>query len=178
MTFLIGSDIHGSAYYAKLFFDKVEKIKPEKILLLGDLYYSGPRNIPPRDYSPKDVVSILNKYSEKILCVRGNCEAEVDSWVSSFPIVDMASLYVLDKEITLTHGHHYSFEELPPHPGDIFMQGHTHIGVLEKKGDLILANPGSISLPKDEHHSYMVLDEKGIKLLDLFDDHIYKELKF
>ena len=89
MTFLIGSDIHGSAYYAKLFFDKVEKIKPEKILLLGDLYYSGPRNIPPRDYSPKDVVSILNKYSEKILCVRGNCEAEVDSWVSSFPIVDL-----------------------------------------------------------------------------------------
>ncbi len=175
---LIGSDIHGSYKYAKIFFGKVEKYAPKKILLCGDFYYNGARNVPPEEYSPKDVVSLVNEYADKIIAVKGNCESEVDQWVSKFPISDIATLYLFDKEIMMTHGHHFFFDNLPANPGDIFLQGHTHIGVLEKKENLILMNPGSISLPKDGHHSYILMNEEGIKLLDLFDDHVYKELKF
>lgn len=178
MKLLIGSDIHGSLKYAKLFFSKVEKYQPKKILLCGDFYYNGARNVPPEEYSPKDVVSLVNEYADKIIAVKGNCESEVDQWVSKFPISDMATLFFFEKEIVMTHGHHYSFDNLPLNPGDIFLQGHTHIGVLEKKGNLILANPGSVSLPKDGHHSYMVMDEEKIHLLDLLTDEVYKELKF
>lgn len=178
MKLLIGSDIHGSLKYAKLFFSKVEKYQPKKILLCGDFYYNGARNVPPEEYSPKDVVSLVNEYADKIIAVKGNCESEVDQWVSKFPISDMATLFFFEKEIVMTHGHHYSFDNLPLNPGDIFLQGHTHIGVLEKKGNLILANPGSVSLPKDGHHSYMVMDEEKIQLLDLLTDEVYKELKF
>lgn len=175
---LIGSDIHGSYKYAKIFFDKVEKYQPKKILLCGDYYYNGARNVPPEEYSPKDVVSLLNQYADRIIGVKGNCESEVDQWVSKFAICDMATLFLFDKEIVMTHGHHFSFDNLPGNPGDIFLQGHTHIGVLEKKDNLILANPGSVSLPKDGHHSYMVMNEEGITLYDLLTDEIYKELKF
>lgn len=178
MNILIGSDIHGSYHYAKMFFAKVEQYQPKKILLLGDLYYNGARNTPPEEYSPKDVVVLLNEYASKIIAVKGNCESEVDQWVSSFPINDMATLFLFDKEIVLTHGHHYSFDNLPVNPGDIFIQGHTHVGVLEKKERLIIANPGSISLPKDGYHSYMVMNEEGITLYNLLDDTILKQLKF
>lgn len=176
MNILIGSDIHGSIYYAKMFFEKVKKYEPKKILLLGDLYYNGARNTPPKDYSPKDVVNLLNEYADKIIAVKGNCESEVDQWVSKFPISDVSTLFLFDKEIVLTHGHHFSFDNLPACPGDIFIQGHTHIGVLEKKDNLIIANPGSISLPKDNNHSYMVMNENKIQLLDLLSDEVIKEL--
>ena len=93
----IASDIHGSLYYAKLFFEKVDKANPFKVILLGDCYYNGARNTPPKDYSPKDVVILLNAHADKIICAKGNCESEVDQWVSEFPIVDMASLYLIRK---------------------------------------------------------------------------------
>ena len=141
----IASDIHGSLYYAKLFFEKVDKANPFKVILLGDCYYNGARNTPPKDYSPKDVVILLNAHADKIICTKGNCESEVDQWVSEFPIVYMASLYFFDKEITACHGHHYGFDNLPKHPGDIFLQGHTHVGVLEKKGDLIFLSKYTLS---------------------------------
>lgn len=175
---LIGSDIHGSYKYAKIFFSKVEKYQPKKILLCGDFYYNGARNVPPEEYSPKDVVNLLNQYKDKIIAVKGNCESEVDQWVSQFAISDMATLFLFDKEIVMTHGHHFSFDNLPGNPGDIFLQGHTHIGVLEKKEKLILANPGSVSLPKDGHHSYMVMNEEGITLYELQTDEVLKEMKF
>ena len=178
MTFLIGSDIHGSYKYGKMFFEKVEMYHPDKILLCGDFYYNGARNVPPEKYSPKDVVALLNQYADKIIAVKGNCESEVDQWVSDFPISDIATVFAFGKEIVMTHGHHFSFDNLPKHPGDIFLQGHTHIGVLEKKENLILMNPGSVSLPKDGHHSYMLMHDDGVKLLDLLDDHVYKEIKF
>ena len=178
MNIVIGSDIHGSLKYCQMLLGKVEKYQASKLFLLGDFYYNGARNVPPEEYSPKDVVSLLNQYAKMIIAVKGNCESEVDQWVSQFPISDMATVFLFDKEIIMTHGHHYSFDELPSNPGDIFLQGHTHIGVLEKKENLILANPGSVSLPKDGHHSYMVMNEEGIKLLDLLTDEVYKETTF
>jgi len=178
MRFLIGSDIHGSLYYGKIFFDKVGTLSPDKILLLGDCYYCGARNDPPKDYAPKEVVKLLNAYSDRILAVKGNCESEVDSMVSDFLFYDKLMLYVFDKEITCVHGHHESFTALPKHPGDVFLQGHTHVGVLERKDKTILANPGSVSLPKDGRHSYLVLDENGFALKDLLTDETVKSLSF
>jgi putative phosphoesterase len=178
MNFLIGSDIHGSIKYAKIFFAKAAKYQPKKIILLGDNYYNGARNDPPEEYAPKEVVKLLNSYAKDLISIKGNCESEVDQMVSSFPIVEMASMFVFNKEIVMTHGHHFNFDNLPLDPGDIFLQGHTHIGVLEKKDNLILANPGSVSLPKDNRHSYMVLNEEGIALKDLFTDETIKEIKF
>lgn len=178
MKFIIGSDIHGSIYYAEKFMKIADQIQADQILLLGDLYYNGARNDPPKDYAPKKVVSLLNEHAEKIIAVKGNCESEVDQMVSSFPINEQATIFAFGKKIFLTHGHHFSFTSLPNNPGDVFLQGHTHISVLEKKENLILANPGSISIPKDEHHSYMVMDEKGITLYDLLTEKDIKHISW
>lgn len=178
MNILIGSDIHGSLKYGTMFFDKVKLYDAKKIVLLGDFFYNGARNVPPEGYSPRDLVQLVNSYADKLIAIKGNCESEVDQMVADFLFSEIGTMFVFDKVVTMTHGHHYSFDNLPKAPGDIFLQGHTHVGVLEKKGDLILANPGSVSLPKDGHHSYMVMNEEGITLRDLLDDHIYKEIKF
>ena len=178
MNFLIGSDLHGSYKYGKMFIDKMNKYQIDKIILLGDLFYNGARNNPPLEYSPKDLVELLNKYADKIICVQGNCDSEVDQMVSHFNLSPLVTIFAFNKEIVLSHGHKYSFDNLPVHPGDIFIQGHTHKSVLEKKDNLILVNPGSVSLPKDEHHSYIILNDEGIKLFDLLNDQILKEIKF
>ncbi len=178
MRFLIGSDIHGSIKYANLFFEKFDKHACEKIILLGDLYYNGARNDPPEGYAPKEVVKLLNSYAGKLLVAKGNCESEVDQMVSSFTINDSLSIFAFDKVITCVHGHHKNMNDLPIEPGDVFLQGHTHISVLEKKDNLILGNPGSISLPKDEHHSYMVMDDSRIYLYDLLNDQLLKSISF
>ena len=178
MNFLIGSDIHGSKKYAEMFFTKDKIYQSEKIIVLGDFFYNGARNLPPEEYSPKEVVALVNSFADKLIAIKGNCESEVDQMVADFLFSDNATLYAFGKSCYLTHGHHYGFENLPKCPGDIFFQGHTHIGVLEEKDGLILANPGSISLPKDAHHSYMVMNEKGITLHDLLDDSVLKHLDF
>ncbi len=178
MKLLIGSDIHGSYYYSSLFFKKVDAYQPDKIILLGDCYYNGARNDPPMEYAPKKVVQLLNEYSDRILAVKGNCESEVDQMVSDFTFFENLCVFAFNKVITCTHGYHLNFENLPKKPGDIFLQGHTHIGRLEKKDGLILANPGSVSLPKDGHHSYMTMDDKKIQLIDLLTGEILKELYF
>ena len=108
MKFIIGSDIHGSIYYAEKFMKIADQIQADQILLLGDLYYNGARNDPPKDYAPKKVVSLLNEHAEKIIAVKGNCESEVDQMVSSFPINEQATIFAFGKKIFLTHGHHFS----------------------------------------------------------------------
>ncbi len=178
MNFLIGSDIHGSKKYAELFFAKDKIYNPERIILLGDFFYNGARNIPPEEYSPREVVALVNSYASKLIAIKGNCDSEVDQMVADFLFNDNASLYAFGKSMSFTHGHHASFDNLPKNVGDIFFQGHTHIGVLERKNGIILANPGSISLPKDEHHSYMVMNESGITLYDLENDSVLKHLAF
>lgn len=178
MKFIVGSDIHGSIYYASLFKEKIEEYKPDKIILLGDLYYNGARNDPPKDYAPKKVVELLNSYADSILAVKGNCESHVDQTVSSFIINDSLSIFAFNKTIFCTHGHIFSFDEHPHNFGDIFLQGHTHISKLFKKDNKIFANPGSISIPKDDHHSYMTISEEGIKIIDLLTGEILNSLNF
>ena len=178
MRLMIASDIHGSALYCRQMLDAYEREGADRLLLLGDILYHGPRNDLPEGYAPKEVVKLLNSVSDRILAVKGNCESEVDQMVSDFLIAESLSLFAFGKAMTCVHGHHFSFDNLPKNPGDVFFQGHSHISRLEKKGELILANPGSLSLPKDGRHSYMTMDEKGIALRDLLDGSLVSSLAF
>ncbi len=173
MKFIIGSDIHGSYKYGKLFFERADQAQADQIILLGDLYYCGARNDPPEEYSPKDCVALLNSYADKIIAVKGNCESEVDLMVSKFGIYETSFLYVYERKVFLAHGHKEGFESHPR--ADIVFQGHTHVSVLTRSEDAILANPGSVSIPKDGTHSYMVMDESGIYLYDLISNEKIRE---
>ena len=178
MNIVIASDLHGSIKYTRMLFKKVDELNAKKVFLLGDLYYNGARNVPPEEYSPREMVELLNKYADRIIAVKGNCDTEVDQMVSNFVISENSTVFIFDKQITLTHGHHFNFDNLPVNPGDIFIQGHTHKSVLEYKNNVLLVNPGSVSLPKDNHHSFMVMTENGIKQYDLLDGSLLKQINF
>ena len=158
MKLFIASDIHGSAYYCKKMLECFEKEGADRMLLLGDLLYHGPRNELPRDYCPKEVIPMLNAYKDRILAVRGNCDADIDSVVLEFPIMaDYSYIALEDCVIYATHGHIYSYDNIPPlKEGDVFVQGHTHVPVDYVKDGIRFLNPGSVSIPKeDSGHGYI-----------------------
>lgn len=158
MKLLIASDIHGSAYWCEKLMQVVRTENPDKILLLGDLLYHGPRNDLPRDYAPKKVIPMLGEYRDKILAVRGNCEAEVDQMVLPFACMADYAVLVCDGVcFYLTHGHHKNPDDLPPlEQGSIFLFGHTHVKTDEMRGGIRCVNPGSVSIPKDGSNSCML----------------------
>lgn len=171
MKLLIASDIHGSAYYCQKLMEQVQLHQPDKLLLLGDLLYHGPRNDLPRDYAPKQVIPMLSQYKDIIVAVRGNCEAEVDQMVLPFPcMADFAQLDVDGVRFHLTHGHHASPDQLPPlEEGSIFLSGHTHVKLDAVKNGIRCLNPGSVSIPKDGSHSCL-LYEDGMFTFVLLED--------
>lgn len=160
MKLLIASDIHGSAYWCGRLMELVESEQPDRLLLLGDLLYHGPRNDLPKDYAPKQVIPMLSRYKEKIIAVRGNCEAEVDQMVLPFPcMADYAQLLVDGKLFHLSHGHHQNPEDLPPLPqGSVFLFGHTHVKLDTVVNGIRCLNPGSVSIPKDGSHSCLIYE--------------------
>ncbi len=161
MKLMIASDIHGSAYYCRELLAALERELPDKLLLLGDILYHGPRNELPRDYAPKEVIAMLNPLKSRLLCVRGNCDTEVDQMVLDFPILaDYAVLSVDGQTLYASHGHVYHKEHLPPmNPGEIFLQGHTHVPLCEEKDGILCVNPGSVSIPKENSpHGYLILE--------------------
>lgn len=160
MKLLIASDIHGSAYWCRKLLEVYEAEKPDKLVLLGDILYHGPRNDLPREYAPKAVIAMLSPLAEKILCVRGNCEAEVDQMVLPFPcMAPYSQLMVEDRTFYLTHGHHENPRNLPRlNPGDLFLYGHTHVKEDIQVEGVRCLNPGSVSIPKDGSHSCLVYD--------------------
>ncbi len=165
MKFVIASDLHGSAYWSGKLMDLIEKEEPDKILLLGDLLYHGPRNDLPRDYAPKQVIPMLSRYKDRIIAVRGNCEAEVDQMVLPFPCMADYAL-VTDGDVTfyLPHGHHANPDALPTlEAGTVFLSGHTHVKMDEVRGDIRCVNPGSVSIPKDGSHSCMVWEDRTLR---------------
>ena len=171
MKLLIASDLHGSAHYCGLLLRRVEEEAPDRILLLGDLLYHGPRNDLPEGYAPKEVISMLNGLKEKIIAVRGNCEAEVDQMVLEFPVMADYTTLLLDggKLLFATHGHLFSPEALPPLPsGSAFVFGHVHVKHAGWQGDTLILNPGSVSIPKDGSHSYLVY-ENGVFIIKTLD---------
>jgi len=171
MKLLIASDIHGSAFYCKQMLEAYSRECADKMLLLGDILYHGPRNDLPLEYAPKKVIEYLNAYKDSILCVRGNCDTEVDQMVLSFPILSDYALVHMDQlTIYATHGHVYNKDKLPPlAKGDILLHGHTHIQTLNDMGDFYCFNPGSVSIPKNGNlNSYMIYENRTftIKALD------------
>ena len=171
MKLIIASDIHGSAYWCRKLMDLVKAENPDRLILLGDLLYHGPRNDLPRDYAPKQVIPMLSEHKDKIIAVRGNCEAEVDQMVLPFPcLADFSQLYVDGKLFYLTHGHHASPENLPPLPqGSVFLSGHTHVKRDEMVNGIRCLNPGSVSIPKDGSHSCMIWEnnEFSFRILEV-----------
>ncbi len=173
MKLLIASDIHGSEKAAVELERKYIDIKPDLLLLLGDLLYHGPRNNLPESYNPKKVIGILSKMKDRIIAVRGNCEAEVDQMVLPFSCLsDSAIVFADENKIFLTHGHIWSIDNHPDSI-DVFMQGHTHIPLLKEKDGIIYLNPGSTSLPKGGNRpSYALWTDGNIEIRDLYTDDI------
>ncbi len=178
MKFLIASDIHGSAFYCDLLLKAIESENADKIMLLGDILYHGPRNDLPKDYAPKRVIDMLNPLKDKLLCVRGNCDTEVDQMVLSFPILaDYAVIPVGERLIYATHGHKLNPENLPPiSKGDVLLNGHTHIPKCTEYENFVYINPGSVSIPKENScHSYMTLENGKLLWKNLENYEVYLE---
>ena len=163
MKFLVVSDIHGDHYWAQKAVDAMQAENADRLVLLGDILYHGPRNDLPSNYLPKKVIEILNPLADKILAVRGNCEAEVDQMVLKFPcMADYIYLVSGDTPFFLTHGHIYSPEKLPAvlAEGSVFISGHTHVTKDYEEGGIRFMNPGSPSIPKENSvPSYIVIDD-------------------
>ncbi len=180
MKIMVASDIHGSALYCRKMLDAFEREQADRLLLLGDLLYHGPRNDLPDGYAPKEVIPMLNAQKDRILCVRGNCDTEVDQMVLEFPIMaESCILWTGSRMVFATHGHHFNTECIPPlQPGDILLHGHTHVPAWEpffastadpaRREDSLSApeclylNPGSVSIPKgNSPRGYMILTGYG-----------------
>ena len=178
MKLVIASDIHGSAYYCRKLLERLEEEKEDRLILLGDVLYHGPRNDLPKDYAPKEVIAMLNPMKEKILCVRGNCDTEVDQMVLEFPVLaDYGILIEGGHTFYMSHGHIYNEQNLPPlMDGDIFLYGHTHVLRAEKKGAHTFLNPGSVSLPKEGNIPTYAILEDGVFTIKGFDGTVVKQL--
>ena len=162
MKWMIASDLHGSAYWCEKMVERYKEEGAGKLLLLGDILYHGPRNDLPKDYAPKKVIEILNGMKEELLCIRGNCDCEVDQMVLPFPVLaDYCLLESAGHLIYATHGHHFNEDHLPPlHPGDVLLHGHTHIPRRTLRDGIYVLNPGSVSIPKaGSWHGYMTLED-------------------
>ena len=179
MKLMIASDIHGSAYYCRKMLDAYKREGADRLLLLGDILYHGPRNDLPKDYNPKEVIAMLNPMKQELLCVRGNCDTEVDQMVLNFPVMaDYCILAIDGLTFYATHGHVYNENNLPPfREGDILIHGHTHVLKAEQREGYILLNPGSVSIPKEGNPpTYAVLEDKVFTIKD-FDGNIIKEMR-
>ena len=171
MKWFIASDIHGSAYWCRKMLEAFENENADRLLILGDILYHGPRNDLPTTYAPKEVIALLNQYKDVILAVRGNCDAEVDQMVLSFPILADYCILSLDGiTVYATHGHKFNTDSLPPlSRGDVLLHGHTHLLCCEKFGeDNVYLNPGSVALPKGGNpRSYMLYENGTFTCVDL-----------
>jgi putative phosphoesterase len=180
MRWMIASDIHGSASCCRQMFVRFEAEKADRLLILGDLLYHGPRNDLPDEYAPKEVIKMLNEHKERILAIRGNCEAEVDQMVLDFPVMaDYAVLPVGRHILYATHGHHLNEKTPPPlMEGDILMNGHTHVPKCTKHERYIYMNPGSVSIPKEmSPKSYMIWEGDLFEWKELRDGAVYNSLR-
>ena len=162
MKLMIASDLHGSAYYTRLLLEAMDREQPDRLLLLGDILYHGPRNDLPREYAPKQVISLLNPRRNRLLCLRGNCDAEVDQMVLEFPVLAEYGVLLVDGlTIYATHGHKHLDIPLPPE--SLLLCGHTHIPAIRREGTHYYVNPGSVSIPKEgSAHGYMVLEHRTL----------------
>lgn len=165
---MVASDLHGSLHYGKMLIDRFIEERADEMILLGDLYYHGPRNPLAEGYDPLGLAELLNAYKDKLIVIKGNCDSEVDEMVSEFKFLDTLTVNYEGIKLTLSHGHRYDIGFFPPDTGEVFLYGHTHQGFLTEKEGVIVGNPGSITLPKGgTPRSYITIDEKTVALKDL-----------
>ncbi len=179
MKLMIASDIHGSYFYCKKMLEAFEAEKADRLLILGDILYHGPRNDLPEEYAPKKVIPALNEIKDKLLCVRGNCDTEVDQMVLEFPVLaDYCIIQCGKRTVFATHGHNFSETAPPPMPaGSILLGGHTHVPKCTEYDAYTYMNPGSVSIPKENsHHGYMIYENDTFLWKD-FDGSIIREYK-
>ena len=167
MRIVIASDIHGSAHFANKLKERFLAEKAEQLILLGDIYYHGPRNDLSYEYDPQTVADILNSFWDKVVCVKGNCDSEVDEMISRFSFIENMELFISGKRVYLSHGHKINWE-FPHYYGDIIIFGHLHTGFIKNENGVIIVNAGSVSLPKNgTSNSYIVLTDDKIELKDI-----------
>ena len=179
MKYLFASDIHGSFAACKAILSRLDAENADRLVLLGDLLYHGPRNPFSEDYNPLAISEMLNTLSPKPFCVRGNCDSEVDQMVLNFPIMaDYTLLPLHNGRIAfITHGHLFNIHNMPQlNHGDLLIHGHTHIHTVEEHEGILYINPGSASLPHEEQpKSYMTLDwNQGLFEIKAFDGTVIK----
>lgn len=170
MKLFVASDIHGSEFYCRKMLEAFYTEKADKLIILGDILYHGPRNNLPKEYNPKAVIEMLNNEKKNIICVRGNCDTEVDQMVLDFPILADYTYVITETEtLFLTHGHKYTTDNLPTlNEGDVFLYGHTHVPKYEKISSVHCINPGSVSIPKENsHNGYLIIENKSFTFKDL-----------
>ncbi len=178
MKLMIASDIHGSAKWCARMLDRCREEAPERLLLLGDLLYHGPRNDLPEQYAPKQVIEMLNGVAPLLLCVRGNCEAEVDQMVLDFPVMAEYCALAIDGHVLYaTHGHRFGKDNPPPlMPGDCLLCGHTHVPAWRRHETFTYLNPGSVAIPKNgTPHSYCTLENGVMRWKDLDGGEYHRE---
>ena len=168
MKILIASDLHGSAFYTQKLAERFSAEGAEQLVLLGDIYNHGPRNPLPEGYDPLGVAKILNPLADKLIVLKGNCDSDVDTLISDFEFVSEAVLYAGGKKIFLQHGDKYCIDNLPKNCGDCFIYGHYHTGFIKREGAVLVANCGSVSLPKGgTPNSYLVWEEGELSLKEI-----------
>ena len=178
MKWMIASDIHGSAYYCRELLEAYDREKADRLLLLGDILYHGPRNDLPKDYNPKEVIALLNQHKQDILCVRGNCDTEVDQMVLEFPVLSEFGVVFADG-LTLYMLHGHKNLDIPVLPGDILLCGHTHVPAVRKDGEHYYVNPGSVSIPKEGScHGYMMLENRQLRHVSLEGENTLPDFTF
>lgn len=170
MKLMFISDIHGSEYWLDKALEIYGQGDFDRLVILGDVLYHGPRNPLPEGYDPKGVLAKLNALSEEIIAIRGNCDSEVDQMVLEFRVLNEEGHLVLEEDqFYLCHGHHLDEENLPKlRKGSIICHGHTHIPRIDSVGDYIIFNPGSIALPKnDTPHAYGIYENGSLSVYDI-----------
>ena len=181
MKLFLLADIHGASQNCLRALQKFTASEADYLVLLGDLLYHGPRNPLPDSYDPQIVYNALNNYSDRIIAIRGNCDAEVDQMVLNFNISEDFTFLTLKKRLVyLTHGHIYHPDNLPPgfSSGDVLAFGHIHLPQADRQADYFIANPGSCGLPKAGNPpSYGIIEESGIYIYD-FNDNPLASQKF
>ena len=172
MKIVIASDLHGSAKYTEELLSFYKNQSAEKLILLGDLLYHGPRNALPDGYDCKSTAELLNSFSDEIIAVRGNCDSEVDQMLLDFPMLsDYAVIFDGKTEMFATHGHIYNKDKLPPLKDEtVLLNGHFHVNELSRNEKFFYVNPGSVSIPKRNMIRSCVVYENGMFVLYSLED--------
>jgi len=169
MKIMIASDIHGSKYFASEILKRFAAEKADKLVLLGDIYYHGPRNPLTKDYAPMEVANLLNPIKDKLIVIKGNCDSEVDQMISEFTFIECAMLCLDGKRIMLTHGHKLNKDNMDVGAYDVLVYGHFHVNMMERVNGVLVLNPGSVSLPKENSISGYITIQNGIAIQHAID---------